>query len=183
MSENNPKPDQNDNLDDLNRPFFSAVLTPYRSLGPNGFLVLMGCVGLVSFIAGVVLLSIGAWPIFGFFGLDIALLWYAFRRNYQSAKAYEEVVVSRAGLSIRKVGPGNRYREFQFNPVWVRLSVERVEDEGVVRISLTSRGETVDLGNFLNPEDRTSFAAAIANALSLAKAGGPATIGTGSSPS
>lgn len=172
MSENNPKPDQNDFMDDLNRPFFTAVLTPYRSLGPNGFMILMGCFGVVSFFAGFLFWRIGAWPVFGFFGLDVALLWYAFRLNYRSARVFEEVAVSRTEISVRRVGPGNRYQEFHFNPVWVRLTVNRLDDEGVVRITLASRGETVDLGNFLNPEDRTSFAGAIANALSVAKAGG-----------
>ncbi|WP_299819354.1 DUF2244 domain-containing protein [uncultured Roseibium sp.] len=172
MSENNLKPDKNDDLSGTDKPFFSAVLTPYRSLGSNGFLVLMLCFGAISFVSGVLFWRIGAWPVFGFFGLDVAILWFAFRMNYRSARVYEEVVVSRHEISIRKVGPGKTYQEYCFNPVWVRLTVKRIEDEGVVKICLTSRGESVDLGNFLNPDDRTSFAGAIANALAVAKAGG-----------
>lgn len=172
MSENNPKPERDDDFDGLDRPFFTAVLTPYRSLGPNGFLILMVFFGLVCFVSGILFWRIGAWPVFGFFGLDIAILWFAFRMNYRSARTFEEVAVSRSEIAIRKVGPGRRYQEFRFNPVWVRLKVDRLDDEGVVRITLASRGETVDLGNFLNPDDRTSFAGAIANALAVAKAGG-----------
>ncbi|POF32920.1 DUF2244 domain-containing protein [Roseibium marinum] len=172
MSENNLKPDKNDDLTELDRPFFSAVLTPYRSLGSNGFLVLMVCFGVISFVSGFLFWRIGAWPVFGFFGLDVAVLWFAFRMNYRSARAFEEVVVSRHEIAIRKVGPGKNHQEYRFNPAWVRLTVERIEDEGVVKICLTSRGECVDLGNFLNPDDRTSFAGAMANALAVAKAGG-----------
>ncbi|GGB40310.1 membrane protein [Roseibium aquae] len=171
MSEDNPKRGQS-GRQDLDAPFFSAVLTPYRSLGPNGFVVLMVCLGLISFVAGILFLSIGAWPVFGFFGLDMLLIYLAFRLNYRSAKAYEEVVVSRTEIVIRKVGPGKRHQEFRFNPMWVRLSIERIEDEGVTKIALTNRGQSVDLGAFLNPEDRTSFAGAMANALSVAKSGG-----------
>ncbi|GAA0784755.1 DUF2244 domain-containing protein [Roseibium denhamense] len=169
MSENNPKHDKMDDFSEEDRPFFSAVLTPHRSLGPNGFMILMGCFGLISFVAGIIFWQIGAWPVFGFFGLDVALLYLAFRLNYASARAYEEIKVSRNEIVIRKIGPGRRELEFKFNPLWVRLSVERIEDEGVTAISLTSRGETVDLGQFLNPEDRTSFAGAMANALATAK--------------
>ncbi|CTQ56977.1 hypothetical protein LP7551_05541 [Roseibium album] len=172
MSENNPKPDKSTRFKDADQPFFKAVLTPYRSLGPKGFLILMVCFGAVCFVAGLFFLSIGAWPVFGFFGLDIILLWFAFSVNYKSAKIFEEVAISRSEISIRKVGPGKKYQEYRFNPFWVRLSVDRMEDEGVVRIELTSRGDTVDLGNFLNPDDRTSFAGAMANALAMAKAGG-----------
>ena len=172
MRQNNPKPDNFDNLGEAEKPFFSAVLTPYRSLGPNGFMILMVCFGAISFVAGLLFWRIGAWPVFGFFGLDLALLWFAFRMNYRSARIFEEVSVARNMITIRKVGPGKRTQEFRFNPVWVRLTVDRHEDEGVVKITLTSRGETVDLGNFLNPDDRTSFAGAIANALAVAKSGG-----------
>lgn len=172
MTVNNSDQDPFGNTESLDQPFFTAVLTPYRSLGPNGFLILMACLGGVSFVAGVLFLQIGAWPVFGFFGLDMALIWMAFKLNYASARQYEEVSVSRSEIVIRKIGPGKRHLEYRFNPVWVRLSVKRLEDEGVTRIELSSRGETVDLGNFLNPEDRTSFAGAMSNALATAKAGG-----------
>ncbi|CTQ74198.1 DUF2244 domain-containing protein [Roseibium alexandrii] len=172
MSGNNSDQSRFDNTESEDRPFFTAVLTPYRSLGPNGFLILMFCLGLISFVAGAVFWSIGAWPVFGFFGLDMALIWLAFRLNYASARQFEEIRLSRYEILVRKVGPGKRNLEYRFNPMWVRLSVDKIEDEGVTKISLTSRGETVDLGNFLNPEDRTSFAGAMINALATAKAGG-----------
>ncbi|MEP3666510.1 MAG: DUF2244 domain-containing protein, partial [Roseibium sp.] len=100
------------------------------------------------------------------------LIWLAFRLNYASAKTYEEVAVSAHEIVVRKVGPGKRHQEFRFNPFWVRMSMTRLEDEGVTRLSLSSRGEHIDIGNFLNPEDRTTFAGAMANALATAKAGG-----------
>ena len=171
----NPKADRmqdaEDNHADEDRPFFEAVLTPYRSLSPRGFMIFMMCVAGVSFASGVLFLSIGAWPVFGFFGLDVLLIWAAFRMNYASARRYEEISLSAHELVVRKVGPGGKSVEYRFNPFWVRLSVERLEDEGVVKISLTSRGETVSLGDFLNPDDRTSFAGAMTGALAAAKSG------------
>lgn len=172
MSDGNPKRESARIQSPADRQVFEAVLTPYRSLGPNGFLILMICTGAICFVAGLVFLAIGAWPVFGFFGLDILLVWYAFRRNYAAAKAYEEVTVSATEIRIRKAGPGKRYQEFRFNPFWVRLNLTRVEDEGVTKISLVARDQTVDLGNFLNPEDRTTFARAFSAALATAKAGG-----------
>ncbi|WP_289034942.1 DUF2244 domain-containing protein [uncultured Roseibium sp.] len=171
MTADNPKPEPENDAHSTEEPFFSAVLTPYRSLSPRGFMVFMLCVGAVSFISGIAFLAIGAWPVFGFFGLDVLLIWLAFRLNYASAKTYEEVVVSAHEIVVRKVGPGKRHQEFRFNPLWVRMSMTRLEDEGVTRLSLSSRGEHIDIGNFLNPEDRTSFAGAMANALATAKAG------------
>ena len=71
-----------DNADDLEPTIFSATLTPHRSLGRVGFLVLMLLFGGVSFVTGMLFLVIGAWPVLGFFGLDVLLLYWAFRLNY-----------------------------------------------------------------------------------------------------
>jgi uncharacterized membrane protein len=70
---------------------FHAVLTPYRSLRPAGFLVLMVALGAVSFVAGILFLVAGAWPVLGFFGLDVLLVYVAFRLNYRSGRLYETV--------------------------------------------------------------------------------------------
>ena len=73
-----------DNADELEPTIFSAMITPHRSLGRVGFLVLMAVFGAVSFVAGIAFLLMGAWPVFGFFGLDVVLLYWAFRLNYRT---------------------------------------------------------------------------------------------------
>jgi uncharacterized membrane protein len=73
---------------------FSALLTPHRSLSRTGFMVLMGFICAVSFAAGLVFLLMGAWPVLGFFGLDVLVIWWAFRINFRDAKATEEISVT-----------------------------------------------------------------------------------------
>ena len=55
-----------DNGSDIEPAIFSAVITPHRSLNLTGFWILIGAYGVVSFIAGIVFLFMGAWPVFGF---------------------------------------------------------------------------------------------------------------------
>jgi len=153
---------------------FSARLTPYRSLGPRGFKLLIGGYALVCLFSGALFLAHGAWPIFGFFGLDVLLLYLAFRVNYRAARAFEEVTVSSAELLLRRVSARGRIEEFRFNPFWVRLGIVRDKDEGVTRITLASRGDEVIVGSFLNPGDRETFATALGAALSRVRTGAPA---------
>lgn len=155
------------NFDDV---IFSATLAPHRSLGRRGFVTLMGAIAGLWFLTGAYFWSLGAWPIFGFFGLDFLAIWLAFKLNYRAARAYEEVEVSRTELVIRKVAPSGRAQEIRFNPAWVRLEVEKVEDEGVRRIAVRTRDRRVPVGTFLNPEDRESFAQAFGAALAEARA-------------
>ena len=156
---------------DLEPTIFSAVLTPHRSLGRVGFLVLMTAFGAVSFAAGMVFLLDGAWPIFGFFGLDVLLLYWAFRLNYRHADAYEEVKVTPSKLTVRKVSHHGAAREWVLNPLWVKLDKVVHEEYGIERLLLVSRGKNLLIANFLGPDEKASFASKLSAALSEARRG------------
>lgn len=163
MTETNaPAPDE---------PFFRALLTPHRSLGRTGFLVVMGALTAGWLVTGAFFLSRGAWPVFGFFGLDVLLVYVAFRLNYRAARAREEVSVSRTALDIRKVAPSGHAETHRFNPFWARFSVSRHREIGITGMAVESRDDRVPIGGFLNPDDRESFATAFSRALATAKAG------------
>jgi uncharacterized membrane protein len=156
---------------DIEPAIFSAVLTPHRSLGNVGFLVLMLLFGGVSFITGVAFLLMGAWPVFGFFGLDVLLLYWAFRLNYRHAAEYEQVMVTPTVLKVRKVSHRGRVREWVLNPLWVKLDKVVHEEFGIERLFLVSRGRQLAIASFLGPDEKASFAQALGKALSEAKRG------------
>ncbi|HEY5305965.1 MAG TPA: DUF2244 domain-containing protein [Pseudolabrys sp.] len=157
--------------DELEPAIFSAVLTPHRSLGSIGFLVLMIVFGGISFISGVAFLLMGAWPVCGFFGLDVALLYWAFRMNYRHAAAYEQIMVTPTELKVRKVSHRGRAREWVLNPVWVKLDRVVHEEFGIERLFLVARGKQLVIANFLGPDEKASFAKELGRALSEAKRG------------
>ncbi len=150
-------------------PFFEALLTPHRSLGRTGFMLIMGALLFSWAVTGAIFLSYGAWPVFGFFGLDVIGLYIAFRLNYRAARAREEVSVSRTALDIRKVAPSGKAGAHHFNPFWARFSVARHSEIGITGMEVEGQGDRVAIGAFLNPDDRESFAAAFSRALSKAK--------------
>ena len=152
-------------------PIFAAIVTPHRSLGSTGFLILMAAVAVVSFGAGAAFLMIGAWPVLGFFGLDVALLYWAFRINYRRASAFEEITVTPEIMTVRKVSHRGEVRQWQANPLWVRLEQETHEDYGIERLSLVSRGERVSVAGFLGPGEKAGFARALGRALAQDRRG------------
>jgi uncharacterized membrane protein len=150
---------------------FSAIITPHRSLGPRGFLIFMLCLGCLSFIAGVVFVSLGAWPVFGFFGLDVLLVYLAFRANYRTARASEEVTVTASELTVRKVNHRGGVRQWTLNPLWVRLERIVHDEFGIERLFLVSHGRRLVIAGFLNPAEKASFARALTSALGEARRG------------
>lgn len=150
-------------------PIFRALLTPYRSMGRTGFIVLMSLLGVFWLGIGLFFLSIGAWPVLGFFGLDLLAIYVAFRLNYRAANAREEVTVSRTTLDIVKVAPSGRSEAHRFNPFWTRFRVARHDEIGITGMAVEGEGRRVSIGSFLNPDDRESFARAFGGALATAR--------------
>ncbi|MBR0558051.1 DUF2244 domain-containing protein [Ciceribacter sp. L1K23] len=151
------------------KPIFLAELVPYRSLGRKGFRILILLTGALCAVQGGFFLATGAWPIGLFFGLDFILLYGAFWLNYRAARAREEVEVSRTNLSIRKFSPSGRMTEHRFNPFWARFFVKRHSEIGIVSMAVSGEGRRTDIGSFLNPDDRESFARAFKGALATVK--------------
>jgi uncharacterized membrane protein len=152
-------------------PLFSALITPHRSLGRTGFLVVMLAIGGISFGTGVMFVFMGAWPVLGFFGLEVALVYWAFRANYGAAAAFEEVTVTASELKVRKVSHRGEVAEFTLNPLWTRLDREMHDDFGLTKLFLVSRGRRLPIAGYLSPQEKEDFAVALSDAIGTAKRG------------
>jgi uncharacterized membrane protein len=150
---------------------FSARVTPHRSLNRTGFLVLMAFIGAVSFIAGIAFCLMGAWPVLGFFGLDVLVIYWAFRINFRSANATEDILVTQSELRVRRVSHRGHLIEWSFNPLWVQLEQTGDPEFGIEHLYLVSRGRRVSIGHFLGPDEKASFYKALLAALQTAKRG------------
>ncbi|HEY6993621.1 MAG TPA: DUF2244 domain-containing protein [Xanthobacteraceae bacterium] len=155
---------------------FSAVLTPHRSLSRGGFLALMLVLGGISLATGTAFLLAGAWPVFGFCGLDVLLIYLAFRLSYRRATAYEQVTVTPSELTVRQVSHHGRISEWTLNPLWVRLDRVVHAEFGIERLFLVSHGRRLAIAGFLGPEEKASFALALSAALGEAKRGPTRTV-------
>jgi uncharacterized membrane protein len=150
---------------------FSAIITPHRSLSGKGFLAVMALVGGLSFAGGLFFFLMGAWPVIGFLGLDVLLVYWAFRANYRAAAAFEEVTVTASELRLRRVSHRGAVAEWTLNPVWTQLDRERHEEFGLLKLFLVSRGRRLSVAGFLSPKEKESFAAALSVALGEARRG------------
>src|SRR3954464_15763124 len=157
---------------DLSEPtLFKARLTPHRSLNRTGFLLLMGFVTIVSFAAGMTFWLMGAWPVFGFFGLDVLAIYWAFRVNFRHAQAVEEITITPSELRLRRVSHRGHQIEWVLNPLWVQLDQKTHAEFGIEKLYLLSRGRRISVASFLGPDEKASFAKALTAALQAARRG------------
>lgn len=129
----------------------------------------MAAVGCVSFVAGMAFLMMGAWPVFGFFGLDVLLVYWAFKRNYRDGRASEAIEVTPHHVHLVRKDPLGREMEKKFNTYWVRLALDERSD-GRSYLSLVTRGEKTLIADFLSDDERREFADVLGRELTRARA-------------
>jgi uncharacterized membrane protein len=122
----------------------------------------MVCIAAVSFVAGLAFLLMGAWPVFGFFGLDVLLIWWAIERNYGDARRKECVSITDEEIVIIRMADRKSDEIEKFVRPWVRIYVEEDRDRELIgRLFVTSRDVRSEIGSFLAPHDRKSLAVAL----------------------
>lgn len=152
-------------------PLFSTRLRPHRSLKRRGIVTILALFAALQGPLGLALAWGGAWPATVFLALTWAGLAFAFIRNARSALAYEDLELSALELRYARVSPAGLRRDWRFNPLWVRLAVERHEEFGVERLNLLWRRTRIEIGACLGRGEKTRLAEDLAFALARARQG------------
>lgn len=151
---------------------FDALLFPNRSLPNAGFVAVMSVVIGVNLVFGTMFFAMGAWPVLGFCGLDIFLVWLAFKLSYRQGRLHERVRVTDEALWVSRVLPSGHESRWRLDPYWTSLSIRRPIDEES-QVKLRTKGRTLVVGAFLSPEERGAFADALSAALARVRRGAP----------
>jgi len=144
---------------------YERVLLPHRSLPPRAFHILMAVLFVISLAASILFVTIGAWPICGFFGLDVAAIYVAFRISYRSARRREVLRLAGDEFTVERVSIRGERRIWRFQPFWLRVVLDRGHDEHTNRLSLVSHGKSLVIGDFLPPPSRPELAQSLRDAL------------------
>ena len=144
--------------------FFERVLLPHRSLPPHGFRMLMLALGILSLTFGIGFIALGAWPVFGFLGLDVALVYLAFRLSYRSARQREILRLAKDDFTVERVDIYGERRLWRFQPFWLRVVLDESPDESN-RLLLASHGRSLAIAEFLGAPMRRELADTLRAAL------------------
>ena len=136
------------------------TLWPYRSLGGRGYLYLMmGFVGLI-FTQSLLFYSLGAWPVIGFLGIEIGLVWLVFRMNFNAGRNFEQISITPWATSVKKVSWRGDTRHFNIPSPWVKASCIKVNGRSD-KLILTYHSGQMEIGSFLPPREKSSLADAL----------------------
>ncbi|WP_156823358.1 DUF2244 domain-containing protein [Woodsholea maritima] len=147
---------------------FDGEVRPHRSLPSLGFIVVMATLVAMSFTAGLAFWLIGAWPVIGFFGLDIALVWLAFKLSYRDGRQLEKIEVTRAEIRVSRFWPSGHFTQYRMPTGWCQLSV-RGKGQSDVQICLSQQGKHLIVGTHLSPQEREDLGQALQSVLARAR--------------
>jgi uncharacterized membrane protein len=150
-------------MEEDERVHYDTVLTPHRSLGQRGLVIIMAVVSAVSFAAGLTFYLIGAWPVVGFLGLDVLLVYIALRANLRHAQARERLRLTDEAMVIERTSHRGVAHSVSLQPYW--LNVQMDEPVEYSQVWLTSHGRRVAVGSFLGPVQRLILAGELRQAL------------------
>ena len=148
----------------MDKIFLNLTVLPYRSLSKKGFKNLMLVVCFIFFSVGIFFWHIGAWPVFGFLGLDVFLLYYAFRRNYKSGEIFETIKLIKQNLLITRNFPSGKKQTWNLEPYWTKVEILNPATHQH-NLIIKSKNKVVSLGSFLNYNDKKILLKKIESAL------------------
>lgn len=155
-------------MDTSNIKGWQATLTPHRSLSRQGFLVVMTLVVAVNLVVGALFMAIGAWPVAGFAGLDVLIIWWAFRANFSDARRMERISITDHELVLERLRKNRPEECHRMIRRWVRVELEEDHDRELIgRLLLVSGRTRLTIGDFLSPEERKTLASALKSALAI----------------
>jgi|KBSSwiStaDraftv2_1062776.scaffolds.fasta_scaffold791853_2 uncharacterized membrane protein len=143
---------------------FDAVLMPHRSLSPHGFQWLITALICANLLIGIPLWLIGAWPVVGFMGLDVLLVYWLFSLSYRSGRLRETLTLTERSLQVRRISPEGDMKSWQLDPYWLRVEMDD-PPQHESRLTLISRSVRLIIGRFLVPEERLEVAQALRTAV------------------
>ena len=144
--------------------YFDATLTPNRSLSPRAFTLVMAIVVAMSFFAGLSFVSMGAFPVIGFFGLDALAIWFAFRWSFRALKQETRVRVTAEQIELSHEQPGRPPRTASLPTAFTRVQLD-FPARRPSELKLAHGDQAWVIGRFLTPAERKSLKAALEKAI------------------
>ncbi len=154
---------------DGDRPVFTATLSPQRSLDRSGLWIAAAVLGAAGSAIAVLFLALGAWPVVGFVGVEIALV-IAVLLHHRRGGTTEEVVLDGRTLTVTRRRGRRAVTRWEFPPGWLRVTVVDDEHGRPAGVLLASHGRRLAVGRFLSAEEQAAFAAALRAALAAWRA-------------
>ena len=126
-----------------------------NSLSSTDRMRVFACVFAFSMSIALAFAAFGAWPVIPFTGLEMAVLYAAFRYVDRHAADYEIIEIKDDSVRV-ETRVGSQVQSVELNRHWAQLVTN--DSSGELRLALRSHGREVEFGRHLTGKDRERIA-------------------------
>jgi len=150
-------------------PLFVAELTPHRRMGAGGIWLLAGLAVLLFAAPGLLLLAPGTIAVMILLALAASGIAAGLYLGLRQGKRRERITVWAEQIEWQVTDRTGARTLRRFAPATARLMLTRDAYERTIAVQLRDGTEVCELGAFMSPEDKSSFAKALGTALRRAR--------------
>lgn len=136
---------------------FTLEMRPPHNLSGAGIWLVIAAYCLAAIPLGGFFLTLGAWPIAGFYGLDLVVLAVALIMARHKARRYERVVMTPANTTIEHGNHQGCQGSARLDTPWLSIRLHDPQAHHC-RIELSCKGKRIIIGGFLAPSERREVA-------------------------
>jgi uncharacterized membrane protein len=148
-------------------PTFRAELRPHRSASARTLNVVILALLAVFVPTAIAFVAAGAWPVTGFMGFELLLLYGAFWLSRHRGSTVEYIDLTREALRVERVNHWGQRQVWTLEPTWTRITLSE-RNGGRGRLELRSRGQSLIIGEFLTLEEQAALSLALEKAVATA---------------
>ena len=102
---------------------------------------------------------IDAWPVIGFMGLELMVLWGAFELNFNAARRQENILADKKSFSIERTPPNDDVDIDELPSRWLKAKIDpsgelEHNDRRQQKIIVLTHGKSAEIGSFLHPAEK-----------------------------
>ena len=136
----------------------TVELWSYNSLKPKGFVLFLGITfALISIPLFNVLGTKVFWGLFPFLFVTVTGVWFALRKSLNDRQILEQLTLSKEEIILVRQDPSGEQRQWVCSPYWAKLKMYDKDGPVSNYITLTGNGREVELGSFLDEEERKNL--------------------------
>jgi uncharacterized membrane protein len=143
---------------------FEAVVTPHRSLSQRGIFILLGCLGTASLSVTLLFWYLGAWPIAGFNGVEMAVAALLLRHHARSRRVREVLRLTSNEVQIDRFDINGVHTQASLPAAWLNVLLEEKPGR-VPGLFLTTHGHREEVARVLGESQKRDLAEALSGAL------------------
>ena len=154
--------DMPQNQDDrTEKPRQRLELWPHRSLSPKGFKIFMMVLAGLMLTMGLGFFLVGAWPVIGFMGAEIAVLYIVFKLNYRAARQREHLMATKETFRIERISVDGEKTVAELPTPWLQAKLvpdvkpdDDLESRTTPKLIVSSHGKSTEIGAFLHVAEK-----------------------------